>query len=211
MNKKGMTIVEIIVSVSLVSIVLVFLFNIIITVNNSNAKMKNKSNLLINKGIIIKEVENDFLSLGLNGIKYCTSTELTETDLKKRIIPSGTETNSNFYCLKLEYKLAPNEPGYLIYYKQSVDNIIGYIRGTKRILRHTTQIPTGEDGIVKKWCYNTRAKYSCFVNINMPVIGDNGENYSIDLSYYYYNNLDFTFPETAGPQYGFIYNDKNSS
>ena len=45
MNKKGMTLVEIIVAISLISVVMVFLFQVLITVINGN-KRNNTKNMI---------------------------------------------------------------------------------------------------------------------------------------------------------------------
>ncbi|MFA6777572.1 MAG: hypothetical protein WCR80_03915, partial [Bacilli bacterium] len=64
-NTKGITIVEIIVSVTLVSIVLILLLSIFITVRNEDERNKISSNLLMNQVLIAREIESDFLDLGL--------------------------------------------------------------------------------------------------------------------------------------------------
>ena len=43
MNKKGMTLVEIIVAISLISVVMIFLFQVLITVVNGNKRNNTKS------------------------------------------------------------------------------------------------------------------------------------------------------------------------
>ena len=48
MNKKGFTLVEIIVSISLVSVVMIFLFQIITTIKNIYDKQNNKNDIKIN-------------------------------------------------------------------------------------------------------------------------------------------------------------------
>ena len=47
MNKKGMTLVEIIVAISLISVVMIFLFQVLITVINGNKRNNTKSNRYI--------------------------------------------------------------------------------------------------------------------------------------------------------------------
>ena len=60
MNKKGLTIVEIVVSIGLISIVIVFLFQVILTIKNANDRQNNKTDTLITTTIITREVEKDF-------------------------------------------------------------------------------------------------------------------------------------------------------
>ena len=62
MNKKGLTLVEIIVSIGLISIVMVFLFQIIMTIKNANDRQNEKTDVLITTTIITREVEKDLNS-----------------------------------------------------------------------------------------------------------------------------------------------------
>ena len=65
MNKKGMTLVEIIVAISLISVVMIFLFQVLITVINGNKRNNTKSQTLISKAIVMKAVEHDLDTFGL--------------------------------------------------------------------------------------------------------------------------------------------------
>lgn len=201
MNNKGMTITEIIISISLVSIVLVFLFNIIITVNDSNAKMQNESTLLINKGVIVREIENDFINLQLNEVKACDNeTDFIINDLYNRVFPPGV-IPSEVFCLKFNYNLI-NETGFLVYYKNNggTENILGYLRGSKKILRYTKVAPSHTGGKIKTECFEEK----CLLNIIMPVMGENAENYNIDLSYYYQSGTVNIQPNVwTSEKYGF--------
>ena len=59
MNKKGFTLVEIIVSISLVSVVMIFLFQIITTIKNIYDKQNNKNDTKITVAVITREVERE--------------------------------------------------------------------------------------------------------------------------------------------------------
>ena len=76
MNKKGFTLVEIIVSISLVSVVMIFLFQIITTIKNIYDKQNNKNDTKITVAVITREVERDLSSFGLAGVptKTCDMT-----------------------------------------------------------------------------------------------------------------------------------------
>ena len=68
MNKKGMTIIEVLVSVVIVSIVVLLLIKVIINLGNINNDTSYASNDEISRATIIKILEKDFLELKLQGI-----------------------------------------------------------------------------------------------------------------------------------------------
>ena len=51
MNKKGMTLVEIIISIALISIVLIFLFSLLVNVRDINSSSEVNTTYLINKAL----------------------------------------------------------------------------------------------------------------------------------------------------------------
>ena len=70
MNKKGMTLVEIIVAISLISVVMIFLFQVLITVINGNKRNNTKSKTLIKvSGVNHAIFKNDKKDMIINDIK----------------------------------------------------------------------------------------------------------------------------------------------
>ena len=134
MNKKGFTLVEIIVSISLISIVVIFLFQIIITIKNLNDNEVNKTNNQMAVAIITREVEKDLNSFGLEQ-DPSTTCDTTQTN----IIPSTAE---NIKCIKLTYRNinVKNNEGYIIYYKNKNSNkyFLAYKRGKDNIIETQT-------------------------------------------------------------------------
>ena len=65
MNKRGVTIVEIIVSVGLISMILLFFFRLLVTLRNEDVRDKNTL-LTINKTIISQNISNDFIERTLD-------------------------------------------------------------------------------------------------------------------------------------------------
>ena len=59
LNNKGITLIEIIISIVLVSIVLIFLFTLLISVKDMNTESEVNSTYLINKSLILKNIEED--------------------------------------------------------------------------------------------------------------------------------------------------------
>ena len=68
MNKKGLTILEVLISISIVSIVILLLIKVMFSLDNINNDKSYASSDEIKRTEIIKNIENDFLELKLNGI-----------------------------------------------------------------------------------------------------------------------------------------------
>ena len=199
-NNKGVTITEIVISVTLVSIILVFLLNLLITIRGYSEENKNKSDALINRAIITREVENDFKDYDLKGISTCDASVINDTNVG-RLIPSGTVTSS-IYCLKLIYDntLITDNIGYLVQYNYNNKNVVGYKRGSNQTIRETglEMNPGANPGTVVSSCVG--ANENCSLVITIPIIDNNLNDYSITLTYIY-PKAGFTY--TTGERYGF--------
>lgn len=186
LNKKGMTLIEIIISITLISIIIVFLLSIFITIRNENNSSKVVSDLLINQALITKEIETDFIELRLNAITDCEPIN----DLKNNYIIHKSVVAGGYKCLKFTFS-ASSDVGYLLYYTYQIPeetdpvNVVGYRRGTKSTVRKTNQTPSG--GTVSYKCTGG----VCPVIINLPVYSEDGDDYGIHLSYIY-NGNDFS-------------------
>ena len=208
MNNKGMTLVELIVSITIISIILVFLINLLITVKNYDNQAQSSSTLLINQSLITREDQYDIINYNLKGVSSCNSSDLTSGN-PLNIVPSNA---SNVYCVKLIYNNAPNSEnnGYLLQYRYEYNdgtykNVVGYKRGSNQIVRETkiTMDPNKYKGNVTSSCTgNTFTK--CALKITMPVIDDKDNNYDIIITYIYDKN-NFTYSSNSNV-YGFIFN-----
>lgn len=149
-NQKGVTIVEIVVSVALISLVIIFIFNLMITVKNINDDSNSTSTNIINQNIIIRKVQADFKDLELTKVDSCSS-----DDIKNLMVSNYNQKTS--YCLKLSY--AGGEVGYLIYYSYHNNtsnkdlNIIGYSRENNIVLRETDIAPKKNTTISGNYTY----------------------------------------------------------
>ena len=193
-NQKGVTIVEIVVSVALISLVIIFIFNLMITVKNINDDSNSSSTNIINQNIIIRKVQADFKDLELTKVDSCSS-----DDIKNLMVSNYNQKTS--YCLKLSY--VGGEVGYLIYYSYHNNtsnkdlNIIGYSRENNVVLRETDIVPqnNNEDSEnnnyplkVNTSCPSDESNANCALNIIMPVVDSVGNNYDINLNYIYASN-----------------------
>ena len=176
MNKKGFTLVEIIVSISLVSVVMIFLFQIITTIKNIYDKQNNKNDTKITVAVITREVERDLSSFGLVGVptKTCDMTN-------NNIVPS---TATNVKCIKLIYdgNNVKNNEGYIVYYQNNGKYFLGYKRGKDNIIetqtvREINVAPKEDIDIINKKNSDTAS-----LKITLPV-RDNNDNYDLVINY----------------------------
>ena len=75
MNNKGTTLIEILVSVILITMVTIFLFAVLSDLRNEEYLSESKSKDALNRTEIIHIIENDFINLGLKDIqvKNCSN------------------------------------------------------------------------------------------------------------------------------------------
>ena len=187
MNKKGFTLVEIIVSISLVSIVMIFLFQIITTIKNIYDKQNTKNDTKITVAVITREVERDLSSFGLElnsenqpNPKECTSIELVNNN----IVPKLAESVK---CIKLIYdeNNVKNNEGYVIYYKNKNNNkyFLAYKRGKGNIIETQTvreiSVAPGEENID---ITNKETGDMKSLRITLPV-RDGNDNYDLVINY----------------------------
>ena len=203
MNNKGITLIEIIISIVLISIVLIFLFSLLVTVKDINFKSEVNSTYLINKSLILKNIEEDFSKAKEIKVYDCDNiqdlyskfpTDPNDTTYFQKDGVDSTKLKSN-KCLKFEFTwdddvtLSDNEPiahfG-IYYYKNKNNYVISYIRGNNRVTR---ELPEFEKynivgNTFNSWTYSTGAMETGFHNIYIPIIGSDGKDYSLNISYY---------------------------
>ena len=73
MNKKGMTLVEVIISVGLIAIVMLFLFSLLIDIEYENKHASYLKENQVNRATIIKTVQEDLLNNKLNDVSISTN------------------------------------------------------------------------------------------------------------------------------------------
>lgn len=101
MNKKGITIIELLASLTLVSIVVLLLINVIFSLKNINSSDKYASDNEITRSLLIKNIENDFLELKLTGLDINRNEDKTiikfyfEENEKELIIKKNSITYNN--------------------------------------------------------------------------------------------------------------------
>ena len=175
MNKKGLTLVEIIVSIGLISIVMVFLFQIIMTIKKANDRQNEKTDVLIAISIITREVEKDLNSFGLDETNQPAECKFDNKD-NNNIVPNSA---TNMQCIKIIYdsKNVKNNEGYILYYTNNDKHFLAYKRGKGNVVetqtvREISVAPSSGFEINKA----TEKGYS--LNIKIPIKND----YNIDTN-----------------------------
>lgn len=203
LNKKGMTLVEIIISIALISIVLIFLFSLLVDVKDMNDEASINSDYLINKALILKNIEEDLDGSDSLTLNTCTINDFYTTyDTYKDDMEVKQKASE---CIKFTFDNDDSKVAYLgiYYYKNKKSYVISYIHGdTKatRLLPEFEKYNVDDSGNIKS---GFEIKYSnsngttneiitsekildknIFHKIEIPIIGSDGKDYSILISYY---------------------------
>lgn len=196
-NNKGISLVEIIISITLISMIIVFLLSVLITVRYEDQTSKELSKLKLNQALITKEIHTDFIERELMAVESCQDASLRSLDTVRSIIKSPNNSlniTGGSNCLKFIYNSEKGEDnvGYLLNYTYSYTHgekihVTGYHRGNKSIVRETDN-PASKEGTAKVNCSGAL----CVVTINLPIIADNGDDYGINLSYISRNGFNYT-------------------
>lgn len=126
MNRKGVTILELLISISMISIVVLLLVKVMLSLSTINNDSSYASSDEIKRTEIIKTIESDFLKLKLKGVSINESenSEITfsyeEAEKKLIIYKDKIIYDNNVYSLKSEnaiYDLCPK-----ISYQEIDDN-----------------------------------------------------------------------------------------
>lgn len=201
LNKKGITLVEIIISIALISIVLIFLFSLLVDVKDMNDEADLNSTYLINKSLMLKNIEEDLDGSDSLTLITCEIKDFYTTyNTYKDSLEDKQKANE---CIKFSFD--DNTNGFLgiYYYKDKSSYVISYIHGNTRATRLLPEFEkynVDDSGNIKsgfeikysnsKGTTNesiTREKTldkNIFHKIEIPIIGSDGKDYSILISYY---------------------------
>lgn len=209
MNKKGMTLVEIIISIVLISIVLIFLFSLLVNVRDINSSSEVNTTYLINKALILKNIEED--------LSKREGTEITVSQCEIKNLYSNYNNDDSYFnnnddnkaneCI--EFNFGDSDIAHLgiYYYKNKDSYVISYIHDSikaTRLLPDFAKFNVSESKIKNNFDikYSNSTNYNCiltgnntncstttnkdnfFHKIEIPIIGDDEKDYSILISYY---------------------------
>lgn len=130
MNKKGITLIEVLISISLVAIVSLLLIKVIFSLNNINNNANYASEDEISRAQIIKIIEQDFLNLKLKDITITKKENSAiivfkyENESKELIVENNSitynlerhslNTKNATYSLNVDYRKAPIDEHYYL-------------------------------------------------------------------------------------------------
>ena len=193
MNKKGITLIEIIISIVLISIVLIFLFSLLITVNDINKESEVNSTYLINKSLILKNIEKDLKSNNNVSVTTNCDIEYIYSEYTENVINnSGLDEHLKASKCVIFNIVSDPDPAYLgvYYYDKKSSYVISYIHGDTKATRTIPDFEKVSKNLEMEWKYNgslfsgEQMFDGGFHLITIPIIGPDGKDYSINISYY---------------------------
>ena len=95
---RGMSIVEILISICIISIVLALLFTLLIQVRHEDTDNNIQSNFIINQSTYIKTIEEDIVNYGIKSVENCT---LADANIREDTVAKGQQ--DNIKCIKIVY------------------------------------------------------------------------------------------------------------
>ena len=216
MDNKGVTIVEILLSIIIIGIVLLILFNMLSNVRNEDEKNQIQSQYVVNQSLIVQAIEEDIVNYGVTSVSECSiyNIDLSASNINQKY-------RNNFKCLRINYSadyLTDNIGILMIYnyyntydplknYKGSESTwMTRYIRGHyegseikdnwKTLNTVSNNLPDEvvlEGNIVVKYTNMVLdTNNSNAVSINVPIMNKTGEHYDINLSFLYTNTFTCT-------------------
>ncbi len=201
LNKRGITLVEIIISIALISIVLIFLFSLLVDVKDMNDEADLNSTYLINKSLMLKNIEEDLDKVNSLTLNTC---QINDFYTAYNTYWDGLEDKQKAKeCIKFTFD--DNTNGFLgiYYYQDKSSYVISYIHGNKKATRllpefdkynvdDNENIKSGfeikysnSDGTTNEIITSEKILgKNIFHKIEIPIIGSDGKDYSILISYY---------------------------
>lgn len=82
MKKNGFTIIELITSFALASVIMIFIFNIVMILKDNYISKSMKTDLIIKQSLLSQKINEDFVSNNIVSIATCTETSKNCYDIK---------------------------------------------------------------------------------------------------------------------------------
>ena len=213
---RGVTIVELLISVSIIGMVLLFLFSMLIQVREEDNDNNIQSNFIINQSTFIKTIEEDISNYGVKGISGCS---YIDAGVSGDTVVS--QDRKNFKCIRFDFdsEFLKDNVGYLIIYnyytkydainkKYDIHSgkwMIKYARGYYKTCDYngnytnwveTTRVMSEMPSVIdlSESAYVTYTAQASGINaasIVLPIINEAGEHYDIDLSLIFNGNTNF--------------------
>lgn len=223
---RGVTIVEILLSVCIIGIVLLLLFGMLLQVRNEDKNNNIQSNFIINQSTFIKNIEEDIANYGVKAISNCT---FSDVNINSGTVVSGYQ--EDYKCLRIEYgaDYLKDNVGYLLIYryysKYDIQGtsykgkdpkwVIKYARGYYSSCPSGTPSNTSwkeEISIMKEMPADINLNEEPYVlytaqktgmnagSIVLPIVTLEGEHYDINLSFTFQGNNYFKCKKLSSSQ-----------
>ena len=120
-DSKGMTIVEVLVSVVIISLIMGVLFTLLLQVQKINSDTSKRSSILLAQNVVTKAIERDMIEIGVKAISNCTFDQFGFNGSVIDSTENDGELIYNYECIRIEYNQSydMSDVGYLMVYKQS--------------------------------------------------------------------------------------------
>ncbi len=177
LNKKGMTLVEIIVSIALISTVLIFLMSLFLNVRNTYVTSKAEADYDMLLSTFIKAIGDDIEKYGLIGVEYKAG-----SGNKNEVIFefNAYRPSKLSQRIKKVLKVYPTvRDSYQISYVYDA-TVTEDIVSNERITNVVRETPEG--GIIDPYePIQIKPLESKAVEVKIPLINENGTNYDINI------------------------------
>lgn len=177
LNKRGISMVEMIVSIALISVVIIFLMNLFLNIRMTYNLSKTASNYEIVVSSIIKAVGSDIEKYGLYDVK-------TGEDSLTLIYDDYRPTKLSERIQKVIRVTKSDNDIYTISYGYEKDTTVD-MTSSERVTNVKRDLPEGatmaDSNLIEldKIYNNTSSKV--IVDIKIPIYDENGNNYSINI------------------------------
>lgn len=108
LNKKGMTLLEIVISIALISVVMLFLFSLLNDIQYESKHTSYAKDFLVSRATIIKDVEEDILNNNITNVIQ-VNVDANKTTLNFFVGSDPSNMNLEVESKKITYKNAAGE------------------------------------------------------------------------------------------------------
>ena len=108
LNKKGMTLLEIVISLALISVVMLFLFSLLNDIQYESKHTSYAKDFLVSRATIIKDVEEDILNNNITNVMQ-VNVDANKTTLNFFVGSDPSNMNLEVESKKITYKNAAGE------------------------------------------------------------------------------------------------------
>lgn len=108
LNKKGMTLLEIVISIAFISVVMLFLFSLLNDIQYESKHSSYAKDFLVSRATIIKDVEEDILNNNITNVMQ-VNVDANKTTLNFFVGSNPSNMNLEVESKKITYKNAAGE------------------------------------------------------------------------------------------------------